>query len=287
MAESQSINGGKTSSYQTMKVHVHEGHHHGISNEHSSQDGTFKAAVFGFSDGLCTNVNVILAMFAAVSSGNALTSSDMFSETRHIICLTGLCGLLGGASSMACGEWLSATAENQANKHELKTEKWHHRAIPEKEAEDMHSLMKGAGLSEETCCSIDSDLAKMSVEDRFQFHAKFELGIEDEDETLGGSLKNAAFMWMSFAVGAFIPLFPWLFAPESVSLNALFFLTLVATTFAMLATAVFQAHSITKEVFTMLSLTTFIKQSIVVVLAIGVTVGLNVLLTGSMAGGPA
>lgn len=257
-----------------------------LANVHTTQDGTLKAAVFGFSDGLCTNVNVILGMYAAVSGGSSILHSgaQLVANTRHIICLTGICGMLGGASSMACGEWLSASAETEANKQELALERWHHETIPEVESKDMHDMMQDAGLSEATCDALVADLAKLPLEERLAFHAKFELGIEDEDVTLVSSLRNAGFMWMSFAVGGVIPLLPWLLAPTETSLLILFLLTLVVTTLAVLATSLLQSSG--GDVSSRIKMTAkvFVRQTIVVALAVGVTVGLNLLLTGSVTG---
>jgi len=257
-------------------------HHDGVQNTHITLDGTLKAAVFGFSDGLCTNINVILGMYAAMNGATAMTGG--FLQARHIITLTGMSGMLGGASSMACGEWLSASAEAQAKKTELEREKWHHQIIPEVESSDMHAMMREAGLSSSTCDSIVGDLQKMPEDERLAFHARFELGIEQEDMTVLSSLKNAAFMWCSFSLGAFIPLVPWVAAPSGTSMFTMFLLSLVATLMAVLATCLFQIYSLGAQVFSINSLVTFIRQIVVVAAAVSVTVGLNVLLTGTVSG---
>lgn len=262
-----------------VKPHGRSGHSHG-SNEHSSQDGTFKAAVFGFSDGLCTNVNVILGMYAAVSGTVAMSDMIAAEATRHIITLTGICGLLGGASSMACGEWLSDSAEKAANTFELAREKWHHSNIPETEDRDMHEMLTEFGLSKDTCDSINQDLKNMPLDQKVAFHARFELGIEEDDVSLLSSLKNALFMWLSFAFGALIPLLPWIVAPASWSLNLMFIFTLVFTAIAVLVTSFAQAYQINQKLFSPLSMSTFTKQVVVVALAVGLTVGLNILITG-------
>lgn len=252
-------------------------------NHHSSQDGALKAAVFGFSDGLCTNVNVILGMYAAVSGTTAITGG-LAASTRHILCLTGLCGMLGGASSMACGEWLSASAEAAANKSELAKERWHHESIPDEEDADMKDMLLESGLSTPTVEAISSDLQNMSTDQRVAFHAKYELGIEEEELSVMTTIKNAAFMWCSFAVGAIIPLLPWLAAPTDTNLNILFVCTLVATAFAMLATSIFQVHGGTHHLLSTHFLLTFGRQLLVVALAVGVTVGINLAVLGTITG---
>lgn len=256
---------------------------HGVHNHHTAQDGALKAAVFGFSDGLCTNVNVILAMFAAMQ-GAGHAGSSLAASTRHILSLTGLCGMLGGASSMACGEWLSASAEAEATKAELKKEKWHHEMIPEKESSDMKDMMLESGLSKDTAEKICKDLDQLPLEQRVAFHARFELGIEEEELTVMATMKNAAFMWVSFAVGAVIPLLPWLVAPVNTNLNMLFALTIVVTVIAMMVTSALQTRESGASVMSMGMLKTTARQLVVVFLAVGVTVGLNLLLLGTVGG---
>jgi hypothetical protein len=67
MAEYGSINAD--SKKAALLDHENDGHD---VNHHAEQDGTLKAAVFGFSDGLCTNLNVVVGMYAAL--GQSLQS---------------------------------------------------------------------------------------------------------------------------------------------------------------------------------------------------------------------
>eukprot|EP00959_Pyramimonas_sp_CCMP1952_P277288 5797099-Pyramimonas_sp.AAC.1 len=59
-------------------------------------DGGLRAAVFGFLDGLVSNLCLILGVYAAVSSGDTSVQT---------LLLTGLSGLMAGAASMSTGEW--------------------------------------------------------------------------------------------------------------------------------------------------------------------------------------
>ena len=72
------------------------GHH-----EHRSiAGGQARAAVFGVSDGLVSNISLILGF-----AGSGVDSS--------VVRLAGLAGLLAGAISMGAGEWVSVTAQNE------------------------------------------------------------------------------------------------------------------------------------------------------------------------------
>ena len=96
-----------------------------IHNEHHETETTFKAAVFGFSDGLTTNITLILGVAVA-------------HPLHSTIVLTGLASTFAGAASMACGEWLSAKAESDNHHAELQVERSHLQAIPQEEARHMN-----------------------------------------------------------------------------------------------------------------------------------------------------
>src|SRR5271165_7416008 len=77
-------------------THGHEGGHH----HRDVSGGWLRPAVFGAMDGLVTNVSLI----AGVGGGGG---------TPHTIVLTGLAGLAAGACSMAAGEYVSVSSQNE------------------------------------------------------------------------------------------------------------------------------------------------------------------------------
>src|SRR5579864_7328864 len=79
-------------------------HHH-----RSILGGGARAAVFGVSDGLVTNVSLILGVAAAHPGGG-------------FVRLTGLAGLVAGAFSMAAGEYVSMEAQRELLQRELDIE---------------------------------------------------------------------------------------------------------------------------------------------------------------------
>src|SRR3954462_13472332 len=78
--------------------------------EHHHRDirgGTARAAVFGVSDGLVSNISLVLGAAAAFPSG------------QGAVRLGGLPGLVAGAVSMAIGDYVSMTAQAELFQHEL------------------------------------------------------------------------------------------------------------------------------------------------------------------------
>merc|ERR1712188_165859 len=78
--------------------------------------GATRAAVLGFLDGLISNLCLILGVMSPTLQGEQ-------SDSRVI--LAGIAGIFAGACSMAVGEWLSMTAENDYLEKEIATEREH------------------------------------------------------------------------------------------------------------------------------------------------------------------
>jgi len=84
-------------------------------SEHAEvRDSGLRAIVFGFSDGIVTNLCLILGVY--------FSSADI---AHRIIILTGIAGMLGGACSMAIGEWISMKIQLDANEAQLSLERNH------------------------------------------------------------------------------------------------------------------------------------------------------------------
>lgn len=155
-----------------------------------------RAAVLGANDGLVSVFSLVMGVAGAgVSSRNIL--------------ITGLSGLLAGALSMALGEWLSVQSSRELYQHQLEIEEQELTETPEEEQEELTLIYQAKGLDAETA----RHLAKRLISDRstaLNTLAREELGI-DPDE-LGGSPWEAAFTsFLLFAVGAMIPVFPYIF----------------------------------------------------------------------------
>ena len=108
-----------------------EKHHRDI------QGGTARAAVFGVSDGLVSNVAIVLG-FAGANPGAGL------------IRLAGLTGLIGGAVSMAAGEYVSMKAQAELLERELELERIELRRRPEAERKELAQIYRSRGERHQT-----------------------------------------------------------------------------------------------------------------------------------------
>jgi len=158
--------------------------------------GAARAAVFGMSDGLTTNVALILGVEGA-------------NPAAGVVRLAGLAGLIGGAFSMAAGEWVSMRAQTELLERELDVERQSLKASPETEERELVGIYRERGIDHETAAAMASQV--MADPDRaLEVHAREELGVNPG--SLGSPVSAALSSFGTFAVGALVPLVPWFFA---------------------------------------------------------------------------
>ena len=158
------------------------------------QDGTLRAAVFGISDGLVSNVALILGIAGA-------------STNPSIVRVAGISGLLAGAVSMAAGEYVSLRAQKELVERELIIEQESIEENFKAETAELVAIFEERG--------VDSDLAEEVVKQimsnpdiALDVHIREELGVNPSQ--LGDPLRAALSSFISFAFGAFVPIVPWL-----------------------------------------------------------------------------
>jgi VIT1/CCC1 family predicted Fe2+/Mn2+ transporter len=170
--------------------------HQDIEHHHRNvQSGAARAAVFGVSDGLVTNVSLILGVFGAQSGPDYVR-------------LAGFAGLLAGAFSMAAGEYVSMSAQRELLNRELDVERSALRREPEAERRELADLYEHRGLSSEDAASL-AEMMMSTPEMALQAHAREEIGIDPS--ALPSPYPAAVSSLFSFSVGAAVPLVPWFF----------------------------------------------------------------------------
>jgi VIT1/CCC1 family predicted Fe2+/Mn2+ transporter len=169
--------------------------HHPSASEHRSLGhGGLRAGVFGASDGLVSNMALVLGVASATPDAG-------------LVVLAGVAGLLAGAFSMAAGEWISVKAQREALERELQMEKDHLERYPEAERAHLMSVLAKAGLSQGVSAAVVAELS-LQPHVNLDFHARMELGIDPSE--LGSPLVAAGTSFVAFSVGALVPLVPWL-----------------------------------------------------------------------------
>jgi vacuolar iron transporter family protein len=181
-----------------------------MEGRHRSAGGNaLRAAVLGANDGLVSNFSLVMGV-----AGAAIANST--------ILLTGIAGLLAGAISMALGEWISVQSSRELYEKQIRTEQAEILASPAEEAEELALIYQARGLDEASARKLSNQIME-NKDTALQTLARDELGINPED--LGGSAWEAAITsFLLFAVGAIIPVAPFLFLSgnTAVIVSALF-----------------------------------------------------------------
>lgn len=221
--------------------------------EHHHRDirgGAARAAVFGVSDGLVSNVALILGVAGARPAAG-------------VVRLAGLAGLIAGSVSMAAGEYLSMQAQRELFERELAVERRELRRRPNVEFVELAGIYESRGIDPDTARTLaaammrDPDLA-------LQTHAREELGIDPGE--LGSPMAAAVSSFVAFGSGALVPLAPWFFARGAGAIVVSVILAAIAALTVGTVLARFTGRS---------RVVTALRQLAVAVIAAGTTFGIG------------
>jgi VIT1/CCC1 family predicted Fe2+/Mn2+ transporter len=163
----------------------------------TGKTGTLRAAIFGVNDGLVSNSALIMGFAGA-------------GQSRSVILLAGISGLLAGAFSMAAGEYISMRIQREVLERMLHLEAHELGAAdPSAEIDELTEIYVRKGLSPDLARQVSVEVMK-DPRVALETHAREELGI-DPDEGLGSPVGAATSSFATFAIGAFVPLAPFLF----------------------------------------------------------------------------
>ena len=171
------------------RVSIHEEEHRDVSG------GVQRAAMFGISDGLVTNVSLILGFAGA-------------NPDPTLVRLAGIAGLVAGAFSMASGEYLSMQAQSELFERELEIERIALRESPDLERQELIGIYRSKGL-DATLAEELTDTMMRNPELALETHAREELGIDPT--AVGSPWQASGISLVTFAFGALLPLLPWFF----------------------------------------------------------------------------
>jgi VIT1/CCC1 family predicted Fe2+/Mn2+ transporter len=218
---------------------VHD-HAHPVPHQHRDvRGGGARAAVFGLSDGLVTNISLVLGVAGASPGG-------------QVVRLVGVAGLVAGAFSMAAGEYLSMTAQRELMERELDVERVSLSESPEGEALELRGMYEKRGIDP----GVARDMVHEVMQDpklALETHAREELGISPDH--LGSPLQSALASFFTFALGAFIPLVPWLITKGNAAIVASAVLSALAAIAVGVVLAAFTQRPVVRSALRQLIMT--------------------------------
>jgi VIT1/CCC1 family predicted Fe2+/Mn2+ transporter len=177
----------------------------------SGRGGAIRAAIFGMNDGLVSNLSLVLGVAGAVH------------DPRTTL-VTGFAGLLAGAFSMAAGEYTSVASQRDILMRQVAMERREVEEAPEEEAAELALLLKQKGVSTEQASRTAAEILK-NPEQALDTLVREELGLDPSD--LGSPVQAAVSSFLMFAVGAALPVLPFLFLRGSAAVITSFGLAVV------------------------------------------------------------
>lgn len=198
-----------------------------VHNHRDVQGGTARAAVFGISDGLVSNVALITGVAAADTGGTS-------------VLIAGVAGLLAGAASMAAGEYVSVKAQSELIEYELDRERLSIAEKPQLETRELAAIYTKRGIDHDQAMQM-AEAVHADPEIALEVHAREELGVDPAatGQPIGAALSS----FVAFAIGAIIPLLPWFFGEGTAALVASIVLGLTAAAAVGVALAFFTRRS--------------------------------------------
>jgi VIT1/CCC1 family predicted Fe2+/Mn2+ transporter len=157
--------------------------------------GALRASVFGVNDGLVSNFSLVMGVAGGTTN-------------KSIVLLAGIAGLVAGAFSMASGEWVSVRSQRELYENELRIEEQELTAFPDEEREELELIYQAKGIDPaEAKALVANIMARPDV--ALDTLAREELGLDPR--TLASPWVAAGSSFAAFAIGAFLPVLPFLF----------------------------------------------------------------------------
>ncbi len=190
----------------TPQAHPDEPHRGGI----AQRLNWLRAGVLGANDGIVSVAAIVVGVAGATS------------ETGPIL-TAGVAGLVGGAISMALGEYVSVSSQSDSERALIAKERQELREMPEEELEELASLYRERGLSEATAHQVAVEL---TAHDALAAHLSVELNIDEDDVV--SPWHAAAASAAAFTIGAILPMLAILLPPPEWRIPVTFVAVLIA-----------------------------------------------------------
>ncbi len=163
----------------------------------TGRSGTLRAVIFGVSDGLVSNLALVMGVAGAAG------------EQGRFILLAGIAGLLAGAFSMAAGEYISMQSQRELFERQIALERDELETMPEEERAEVAALYRAKGFHRDEAEAIATRLLE-DPERALDTLVREELGLDPDQ--LGSPIGAAVGSFIAFGVGAAIPVVPYALA---------------------------------------------------------------------------
>jgi vacuolar iron transporter family protein len=169
-----------------------------------------RAGVLGANDGIVSVAAIVVGVAGATSAVAPILTA-------------GAAGLVGGAISMALGEYVSVSSQRDTQRALIAKERRELQELPQEELAELAGIYQAKGLSAETAARVAEEL---TAHDALAAHLEAELGIVEEDVVSPWQAAGASAL--AFTIGAILPLIAILLPPEPARVPVTFAAVLLA-----------------------------------------------------------
>lgn len=166
-----------------------------LDNHYIHKSNWLRAAVLGANDGILSVASIAVGVVAANAS-------------RETIILAALAGLVGGALSMASGEFVSVSSQTDIEDADIAREAEELRTMPEEELRLLTQIYIERGLKEETARQVALEFTE---KDALAAHVRDELGITESNRA--NPIQAALASCAAFFMGGALPFLVCIFTP--------------------------------------------------------------------------
>jgi len=189
-----------------VSTHQHEPHAAGL----AGRLNWLRAGVLGANDGIVSVAAIVVGVAGATSAVAPILTA-------------GAAGLVGGAISMALGEYVSVSSQRDSQRALISTERVELATMPDQELAELASIYEAKGMSAETAARVAEEL---TTKDALRAHLDAELGINEDDVVSPWQAAGASAL--AFFIGAMLPMIAILLPPASVRVPVTFASVLIA-----------------------------------------------------------
>jgi vacuolar iron transporter family protein len=177
--------------------------------------GFLRNVVYGFNDGLTANFGLVAGMVGAQAS---------LGETGHAVLVAGLAGMVADALSMGSSGYLAAKSEREVFEHEIAMEQEEIRLMPELEQEELSLIYQAKGIPRGQAQAIATQVMEDPAR-ALEEKVREELKIGEATTT---PLREAWTTGIATALGAFIPVAPFLLSRGITAIWAAFAIAMLS-----------------------------------------------------------
>jgi VIT1/CCC1 family predicted Fe2+/Mn2+ transporter len=177
------------------------------------RSGTLRAVIFGVSDGLVSNLSLVMGVAGAST------------DNPSFILLAGIAGLLAGSFSMAAGEYISMQSQRELFERQIALERAEIAAMPEEEEAELAAAYRAKGFAPDEAARVAHRIFE-DPETALDTLVREELGLDPDQ--LGNPFRAAGGSFLAFAVGAAVPVLPYLVGGGTAALLVSLGISLIA-----------------------------------------------------------